>query len=203
MSNSPITTEEIIRNAAHKIFTQKGFDGTSVQDIASEAGTTKSMVNYYFRTKEKLFTEIFHEEFRKLFSGIGVHLASDLPLKEKIERIVAFDIDKLKEIPDLPIFILTELHHNPDIVFNNISSEPIQMLFNKLNIQIAEEVSKRTIRSIEARDLFINIQCLTIFPFIGKPMMMRIFGLDEQGFLDMLEHRKKEIPEIIWNSIKL
>jgi len=203
MSNITSTTEEIIRNAAHKIFTQKGFDGTSVQDIASEAGTTKSMVNYYFRTKEKLFTEIFHVEFRKLFSGIGIHLSSDLPLKEKIEKVVAFDIDKLKEIPDLPIFILTELHHNPEIVFKNISSEPIQIIFKKLNNQIAEEVTKGTIRHIEARDLIINIQSLTIFPFIGKQMMMRLFGLNEQNFNDMLEQRKKEIPEIIWNSIKL
>ena len=203
MENTSINTEENIRNAAHKIFTQKGFEGTSVQDIATEAGTTKSMVNYYFRTKEKLFTEIFHEEFRKLFSGIGVHLASDLPLKQKIERVVAFDIEKLKEIPDLPIFILTELHHNPEIVFKNILSEPIQMLFLQLNKQIAEEVSKGIIKTLEARDLFINIQSLTIFPFIAKPMMMRLFGLNEQGFLDMLEQRKKEIPEIIWNSIKL
>ncbi len=203
MENTGINTEENIKNAAHKIFTQKGFEGTSVQDIATEAGTTKSMVNYYFRTKEKLFTEIFHEEFRKLFSGIGVHLASDLPLKQKIERVVAFDIEKLKEIPDLPIFILTELHHNPEIVFKNILSEPIQMLFLQLNKQIAEEVSKGIIKTLEARDLFINIQSLTIFPFIAKPMMMRLFGLNEQGFLDMLEQRKKEIPEIIWNSIKL
>ena len=56
MSEIVLNTEENIRNAAHKIFHQTGFDGTSVQDIASEAGTTKSMVNYYFRTKEKLFS---------------------------------------------------------------------------------------------------------------------------------------------------
>ena len=203
MSEIVVNTEENIKNAAHKIFTQKGFVGTSVQDIATKAGTTKSMVNYYFRTKEKLFIEIFHEEFRKLFSGIGIYLSSELSLKEKIEKLVAFDIEKLSEIPDLPIFILTELHHNPEIIFENIESKNVQSLFSLLNKQIAEEVAKGTIRSIEARDLIINIQSLTIFPFLGKPMMMRLFGLDETGFNEMLQRRKKEIPEIIWNSIKL
>ena len=116
---------------------------------------------------------------------------------------MAFDIEKLSEIPDLPIFILTELHHNPEIIFENIESKNVQSLFSLLNKQIAEEVAKGTIRSIEARDLIINIQSLTIFPFLGKPMMMRLFGLDETGFNEMLQRRKKEIPEIIWNSIKL
>ena len=203
MENTSINTEENIRNAAHKIFTQKGFEGTSVQDIATEAGTTKSMVNYYFRTKEKLFTEIFHEEFKKLFSGIGFYLSSDMPLKEKIEKLVAFDIDKLSDIPDLPIFIMTELHHNPEIVFKNIESTPVLSLFQALNKQIAEEVTEGKIKNIDARELFLNIQSLTIFPFLSKPMMMRLFGLDETGFNDMLQRRKKEIPEIVWNSIKL
>ena len=203
MSETVLTTEETIRNAAQKIFKQKGFDGTSVQDIATEAGTTKSMVNYYFRTKEKLFAEIFHNEYRNLFSGIGFFITADLTLREKIEKIVEFDIDKLSEIPDLPIFILTELHHNPEIVFKTIESLPILMVLNGLNNQIAEEVAKGTIRMIAARDLIINIQSLTIFPFLGRPMMMKIFGLDEAGFNAMLQQRKKEIPEIIWSSIKI
>ena len=122
MSETKLTTEDNIREAALKIFKQKGFDGSSVQDIATEAGTTKSMVNYYFRTKEKLFSEIFHNQFRNLFEGIGAFILSDASLKEKIERIVALDIDKLCEIPDLPIFVLTEIHHNPEIIFKRLES---------------------------------------------------------------------------------
>ena len=203
MSDTGSNTEGIIRNAAQKVFKQKGFDGTSVQEIATEAGTTKSMVNYYFRSKENLFNEIFHNEYRNLFAGIGFFITADLSLKEKIEKIVAFDIDKLCEIPDLPIFILTELHHNPEIVFKNIENLPILTVLSGLNKQISEEVATGTIRFIEGRDLILNIQALTIFPFIGKPLMMRIFGLDEAAFKEILQQRKIEIPEIIWNSIKI
>ncbi len=203
MNEKIIGTEETIRQAALKIFKRKGFEGASVQEIAKEAGTTKSMVNYYFRSKEKLFAEIFHQEYRNLFSAIGVFITANLSLKEKIEKIVAFDIDKLNEIPDLPIFILTELHHNPEIVFKSIESLPILAVLNGLNLQIAEEVAKGAIRQIDARDLLINIQSLTIFPFLGKPLMMKIFGIEEEGFKTMLQQRKKEIPTIIWNSIKM
>ena len=203
MNEKIIGTEETIRQAALKIFKRKGFEGASVQEIAKEAGTTKSMVNYYFRSKEKLFAEIFHQEYRNLFSAIGVFITANLSLKEKIEKIVAFDIDKLNEIPDLPIFILTELHHNPEIVFKSIERLPILAVLNGLNLQIAEEVAKGAIRHIDARDLLINIQSLTIFPFLGKPLIMKIFGIEEEGFKTMLQQRKKEIPTIIWNSIKM
>ena len=203
MGETGLNTEENIRTAAHKIFHQKGFDGTSVQDIATEAGTTKSMVNYYFRTKEKLFSDIFHDEFRNLFSSIGGFLRADLPLKQKIEKIVELDIDRLMGMPDLPIFILTEVHHNPEIVFNTMENLPVEMVLNVLDNQIKDEAAKGIIRFIKARDLMLNIQALTIFPFLGKPMLMKIFGMDETAFMEMLQQRKKEVPEIIWNSIKI
>ena len=203
MSETKLTTEDNIREAALKIFKQKGFDGSSVQDIATEAGTTKSMVNYYFRTKEKLFSEIFHNQFRNLFEGIGAFILSDASLKEKIERIVALDIDKLCEIPDLPIFVLTEIHHNPEIIFKRLESVRVAFGMNLLNKQIKAEAAKGTIRIVEARNLILNIQALTIYPFLGKPIFMRVHGLNEKGFNEMLQQRKKEIPEIIWNWIKI
>ena len=203
MSEPALNTEENIRIAAHKIFHQKGFDGTSVQDIATEAGTTKSMVNYYFRTKEKLFEGIFHNELKNLFSSIGGFLSADMPLKQKIEKIVELDIERLSKMPDLPIFILTELHHNPEIVFHTMESLPVAIVLNTLDIQINEEVAKGTIRFIEPRNLILNIQALTIFPFLGKSLLMKVFGMDEAAFNTMLQYRKKEVPEIIWNSIKI
>ena len=58
-----ITTEQLILEAATKVFNEKGYDGTTVQDIADAANTTKSMVNYYFRSKEKLFGVVFKNQF--------------------------------------------------------------------------------------------------------------------------------------------
>ncbi|MDE3251599.1 MAG: helix-turn-helix transcriptional regulator, partial [Bacteroidota bacterium] len=86
--NPQINNEQTILLAAHKIFKMKGFDNATVQEIADMAGTTKSMVNYYFRTKEKLFASIFHQEFVNFLSGIVGFISSDLPLATKIEKIV-------------------------------------------------------------------------------------------------------------------
>ncbi len=194
--------EQTIIRAAHKIFKQKGFDNATVQEIADEAGTTKSMVNYYFRSKEKLFSAIFHQEFVNFISGIMGFIVSDLPLASKIEKIVEMDIDRLVQMPELPVFIITEINRNPEIVFKNIANIPIRKLLKHLNTQIAEEVSKGHIKPIRAEQLLINIQSLTIFPLLAKPMLMRVFELSEKTFREMMENRKQEVIKLIWQSIR-
>lgn len=44
---------------AERLFSKKGFDGTSVRDIAEEAGVNTAMISYYFGSKEKLMEAIF------------------------------------------------------------------------------------------------------------------------------------------------
>ncbi|WP_431212540.1 TetR family transcriptional regulator [Puia sp. P3] len=45
---------EHILTSAEKLFAEKGFDGTSVRDIAQLAGVNLAMISYYFGSKEKL-----------------------------------------------------------------------------------------------------------------------------------------------------
>ncbi len=48
-----------IMEAAEELFAEKGFDGTSVRDIAEEAGVNLAMISYYFGSKEKLMESLF------------------------------------------------------------------------------------------------------------------------------------------------
>ena len=50
-----ISTEEKIKEAARTVFMKKGFSATRTRDIADEAGINLALLNYYFRSKEKLF----------------------------------------------------------------------------------------------------------------------------------------------------
>jgi AcrR family transcriptional regulator len=47
--------KEHIINHAVELFAEKGFEGTSIRDLAAKAGVNVAMVNYYFGSKEKLF----------------------------------------------------------------------------------------------------------------------------------------------------
>ena len=48
-----------IIETAETLFAERGFDGTSVRDIAEEAGVNVAMISYYFGSKEKLMEALF------------------------------------------------------------------------------------------------------------------------------------------------
>jgi AcrR family transcriptional regulator len=56
---------ELLR-AARKLFAEKGFDGTSVKDLADEAGVNVSLVSYFFGGKEALYVACLEEAGRKV-----------------------------------------------------------------------------------------------------------------------------------------
>ena len=55
--------EERILACAERLFLNKGYNLTSMTEIAREAGCTQALVHYYFRTKENLFSNIFESKF--------------------------------------------------------------------------------------------------------------------------------------------
>src|SRR5947207_6934659 len=84
-----LPTQEKIKEAARKIFMQKGYAATRTRDIAEEAGINLALLNYYFRSKEKLFDIIMLEKLFHFIEGIKDILNDkQTTLEEKIETVV-------------------------------------------------------------------------------------------------------------------
>ena len=79
-----LSTEEQILKVAREVFMQYGYDGTSMQMIADEAGINKSLLHYYYRSKEKLFREVFSKVFSQFIPHLGVIFMSEMTLEKKI-----------------------------------------------------------------------------------------------------------------------
>lgn len=200
--NKDNTTEEKILEAARKVFVRNGMFGARMQDIADEAGINKALLHYYFKNKEKLFEQIFMEAGRKLFPKINEIFTSDLPLFTKIEWFCEQYITVVLENPYLPLFVLNELNRDPVYFMNKLWDKQKGPNARKFLEQIQEEVKKGTIKEINPLHLMINLISMTVFPFVGKPLIQFNFGIDELQFRMTMEQRKKEIPKFIIDSIK-
>jgi AcrR family transcriptional regulator len=81
---------------AEQLFGERGFDGTSVRDIAQLAGVNLAMISYYFGSKEKLLEALI--TFRSEYAyGILEELNKEQSLTpwDKIERLVDFYVDRI------------------------------------------------------------------------------------------------------------
>lgn len=59
-----------IIDAAVDLFSRKGFDGTSVQEVVDAARVTKGAMYHYFRSKDDLLFEIYHELITEQLAGL-------------------------------------------------------------------------------------------------------------------------------------
>ena len=198
MSNTKDTsTEERIKAAARKVFHQKGYAGTRTRDIAEEAGINHAMLNYYFRSKEKLFEIVMMETMGQFFKGVGVILNDEsTSLEEKIERVVANYIDLLLEEPDLPTFILNEVRTNPEPF---VANTPILQALEHsvLARQYAEAVAQGRITEPNLMHTVLNVISLVIFPFIAQPIFTALSRTDKEAYKALMLQRKTLIPQWI------
>jgi transcriptional regulator, tetR family len=197
-----ISTEERIKAAARKVFHQKGFAGTRTRDIAEEAGINHAMLNYYFRSKEKLFEMVMMETMAQFFKGVNLMLNDEnTSLDEKIDLIVSNYVDLLLKEPELPTFILNEVRPNPQAF---VEQNPIKeaLTHSVLTRQYAEAVARGEITEPNLMQAILNVIGLVIFPFIAKPILTSIVNIPEEQYKALMLQRKTLIPQwikaILW-----
>jgi len=201
MNEKHSDTEILILDAARKVFLENGFDGTSMQMIAGEAGINKALLHYYYRSKDRLFEAVFVETFAHMIPNLMKIFASESEFPDKVRGFVNAYISALLEYPQIPLFILHELHRNPGRVIELIKSTGLNPeLFINL---VKQEIKSGNIRDINPRQLIVNLLALCIFPFAARPMVQGfIFKNDANAYQEFLEKRKIEVADFIINAIK-
>lgn len=186
-----LSTEEKIKEAARKVFTQKGYAATRTRDIAEEAGINLALLNYYFRSKEKLFEIVIMEKMQLLLGKIGPVLANEkTTIEEKVAEVSEHYINTLLSNPDLPLFVLAEIKNNTD-KFANLIKTKTKIVDSAFFKQLA---ARRP--DIDPLHFIFNMLGLIIFPFIGKPLLQLITGITSERAITLINERKKLIK--IW-----
>lgn len=200
------TTEEKIKIAARIVFHKKGYAATRTRDIAEEADVNLALLNYYFRSKEKLFNIIMAETLELFFESLASVLNDqNSSLYEKIEILSDKYMNLLIAQPDIPGFILNETQNNAKGLVHHMHLKEIIMNSHLLT-QIKEITGAVTFPENFIVQNIMNIIGLIVFPFIGKPLLHEIFDLDDARFQTIIEERKRMIPlwikSMIFTSIE-
>ena len=202
-------TEQRILDAAHAVFMRRGTAGARMQEIAEEAGVNKALLHYYFRSKDKLAEAVFVRAGRRLFPPVIAALTSDLPLEEKVRRVVEIEIDNLSASPHLPGYVLCEVNHHPERVgqlAGSMAGRPVEGfgrgIAAGLQAQIDEQVAQGKMRPIAAEQFMANLLSLCLFPFAAQPMLRMMMGWDGDGFGGFIEERKRTLPEFFLSALR-
>jgi len=191
---SDSSTEEKIKEAARVVFLRKGFAATRTRDIAEEAGINLALLNYYFRSKAKLFEIIMTETLSRFVSNIQ-HVLNDedTTLEAKISEMANRYIDLLLEEPEIPTFLVTEIRTNPKALNTKftLGQKVVSSVFFQ---QYQEAFAQRKVSEVHPLNFMLNLIGLIVFPFIAKPLLMEAVGIETGEFNRVMEQRRKLIP---------
>ncbi len=189
-------TEQKIITSAEKLFYQKGKAGTSMQDIADDAGINRTLLNYYFRSKDQLFEAVFRKAMGRFVPHLAAMLNSDISFEEYIPALVETVIDTMIENPQIPIFVLQELSSNRERMPQIMKEMGIDPAFALKKME-EERVIKVT-GGMDPRQVILNLISLCIFPFAAKPVVLDIlYNGDNEAYIVAMKERKKIIPQLM------
>ncbi|MBB4634421.1 TetR/AcrR family transcriptional regulator [Longimicrobium terrae] len=202
-------TEARILEAAHTVFLRVGTAGARMVDIARAAGVNHALLHYYFTSKEGLAEAVFLRAAGDFLPGILAALGSDAPLAAKVAEVAARYTDRLREQPYLAGYLVAELTYRPERVTQLLAGaaggrlEALRTrVLSVLDAQIAARVDAGTMRPVAAEQFLISVLALTVFPFVARPLLQAVLGLDAAGFDELVMARRGEVPALVFGGLQ-
>ena len=197
-TNDPERTKADIIEVATKEFSENGYSGGRVDDIAERTKTSKRMIYYYFGSKDGLYKAVLLEYYRKLRGAErDLHL-EDLPPLKALEALVHFTYDwHIAHEGDVRLVMVENIHLGRHIVdlpaIEPINSGVIDLVGRICARGEAEGVIRPGIRPI---DLYMSIGALCFFNVSNRHTFATNYGYDMTSAAAVAA-RRESVTEMI------
>ena len=195
-------TQKLIFDAAMQEFIQNGFDSTRMQAIANRAGINKSLLHYYYTSKELLFKEVLSYVVKDMFLRMTNIVIEDESLEKRLEKLFSNHMVYLIEHPNLPLFLLNEIYRNPELVEQIITTTEIRDSWQTFFFEIAKSQKEEEIIDMDPMHIVISIVSLLVFPVAARSVITRFVGLTDEEYSEFLKERTHIIPNFITHAIR-
>ncbi|HEX7756817.1 MAG TPA: TetR family transcriptional regulator [Niabella sp.] len=187
---------EIIK-AAVKLFADKGFDNTSVRDVAKAADVNVAMISYYFGSKEKLLEAIFQKYILRMRERLEkIVFASDVAPADKIDLIIDTYIDTIAANPNFHLLMVRE----QGVMKNPVLYDGVKRMKLKNTTLLKSAIKAGAKAGIFKKNVDVTILALTVFGTINQAFNTRRF-LCEQYHID--QHNEGEFLKTIIPRLKV
>ncbi|MGI4020974.1 MAG: TetR/AcrR family transcriptional regulator [Janthinobacterium lividum] len=187
-------TEQLIKDTAKRIFFTAGKLHATTQDIADAAGINRTLVHYYFRSRDILFKQVFEEALLNINERMDRIFETGELFKTKIEKLIDVFLQEGIQYPYRELFVITELNGNSNATAGTDEKHKMQVFLN----QIQEEMQAGNIKNMDPRHFVMNLFALMAYPLIAGSLNKNIFNLGNDEYLALMHERKAVILQTIY-----
>ncbi len=185
-----------IKEAAKRLFMERGYDGTTMQAIADASRVNKALLHYYFESKDRLFLLIFREELAELSSSLaslwqeGLSPRAEL-LEEWVDSLIAFR----ERSPRLPLFIIAEMTRHPELIKELLAEFlPPAILLQAEGWGPASNGEYSLPLLVEIVGM---VYSLVFFPALAAPMIQHLLGVDSPLIDELMAGQARLAKEFV------
>lgn len=187
-------TEELIKNTVRKLFYTEGKFNATTQEIADAAGVNRTLINYYFRSRDKLFELVFSDAQAREQERIESIIFSSLPFKDKIADFIDDSFEIAKEYPYMEMYLVTKF--NQGCFFKD--EEGMDRMMKKFYEEFEVAIAHGLIRKTDPVQFILNMVSLTSFPVAMRPLFQKTMHLNDAEYDKILSDRKEIIMDTLF-----
>lgn len=178
-------------DAARRLFIQKGFEDTTMCDIAEQANVNRSTLHYYFPNKDVMFRAVFSSIVEELKPRLNEIMASGKPLIERLSLVVDEYFERFLENPQIPGFFISEIQRDVDHFIATARELHYDKLFSMVRDALNTEMQEGRLKKVPMYMVFTAFYGNIAFPFITKNLFVSWFDMNETEYRAMIMEWKK------------
>lgn len=187
-------TEELIKNTAKKLFFAEGKFNATTQEIADAAGVNRTLINYYFRSRDKLFDLVFKDAQDYEQKRTESIIFSELPFKAKIEEFIDESFIVAKEYPYMELYMVTQF--NQGCYYKD--QDGMDRMLKKFYEEFEVAMEQGLILKMEPIQFIMNMVALISFPVAMRPLFQKSMRLTNEDYERILSERKQIIIDTLF-----
>lgn len=183
-------TKRKIFETSMKLFAEKGYDATSIEEITSIVGVAKGTLYYHFSSKEEIFHFLIDEGMKLLQNSISIKTSQQINSIDKLKSIILIQLKVLYKYEDFMTIIFSQLWGNEP---RNIECKQYIVQYLKIVEGIVKDgIEKGEIRNADPETIASEIFSATCISLIYKIKTNNSININDLY---------KELENIIFNGL--
>jgi AcrR family transcriptional regulator len=174
-------TKRKIFETSMKLFAEKGYEATSIEEITATVGVAKGTLYYHFSSKEEIFDFLIEEGIKLLQNSVDIKTAKYTNYLDKIKAIVLIQIKIVSRYENIITIILSQFWGNEKR--NQKCKDLVYEYINKIEDIVKEGISAKQIKAGDSKAIASEIYgliCSTLVYKIREPENFNVMDLYHQ-----------------------
>ena len=138
-------TKRKIFETSMKLFAEKGYDATSIEEITATVGVAKGTLYYHFASKDDIFNFLLYEGVKLLQNSVDIKTSKYHNYIDKIKAIVLIQVKIVDKYEDIITILLSQFYGNEQR--NQKCKEYIYEYIKKIEQIVKEGIDAKQIKA--------------------------------------------------------